>query len=199
MNAINRVIRYLKQTKTLAIEYSAPTTEGQPVFEAYSDSAFADDATTRRSSSGYLIKLFGGPIDWKSYKQKSVTTSTTEAELHALTHAAKEVYYWKRIFRDIGLCLGHEISTGCDNQQTIRLLTNATPKLITKLRHVDIKHHWLRQEIQAGRIKVSWIPTNEMPADGLTKTLSIQQHEKFVKQLGLVALETVDFNHVQVK
>ena len=141
MNAINRVIRYLKQTKTLAIEYSAPTTEGQPVFEAYSDSAFADDATTRRSSSGYLIKLFGGPIDWKSYKQKSVTTSTTEAELHALTHAAKEVYYWKRIFRDIGLCLGHEISTGCDNQQTIRLLTNATPKLITKLHHVNIKHH----------------------------------------------------------
>ncbi len=68
MNAINRVIRYLKQIKTLAIKYSAPTTEGQPVFKAYSDSAFTDDATTQRSSSGYLIKLFGGPIDWKLYK-----------------------------------------------------------------------------------------------------------------------------------
>jgi len=198
MNAISRVIAYLQNTKTLAIQYSAPT-PGQPVFEAYSDSAFADDSITRRSSSGYLIKLFGGPIDWKAYKQRSVTTSTTEAELHALTEAVREVYYWKRIFRDIGLCLRHEITAGCDNQQTIRLLTSDAPRLVTKLRHVDIKHHWLRQEIQAGRIKIDWVPTNEMPADGLTKALSIQQHEKFVKQLGLVALEGVDVHPEQIE
>jgi hypothetical protein len=198
MNAIDRVISYLENTKTLAIEYSRPT-PGSPVFEAFSDAAFADDEASRRSSSGYLFKLFGGPIDWKSYKQRSVTTSTTEAELHALTEATREVYYWKRIFRDIGLCLRHEVITGCDNQQTIRLLTSTTPKLITKLRHVDIKHHWLRQEIQAGNIKVCWIPTNEMPADGLTKALSIQQHEKFIKQLGLVDLETVDIYKEQME
>ena len=180
INAITRVIDYLKDTRSLAIQYAAPT-PGQPVFKAYSDSAFADDSITRRSSAGFLITLFGGPIDWKSYKQRSVTTSTTEAELHALTEAAREVYYWKRIFRDLGLCLNHEITTGCDNLQTIRLLTKETPKLFTKLRHVDIKRHWLRQEVQEGRLKVCWIPTNEMPADGLTKALSVQQHEKFVK------------------
>ena len=199
VSAIDRAITYLKRTKNLAIEYSAPTIPGQSVFKAFSDSAFADDSTTRRSSAGFLITLFGGPIDWKSYKQKAVTTSTTEAELHALTEAAREVYYWKRIFRDLGLCLHHDVTAGCDNLQTIRLLTTETPKLVTKLRHVDIKRHWLRQEIQAGRLKVCWIPTNEMPADGLTKALSVQQHEKFVKQLGLVELDTVDINIGQVE
>ena len=198
ISAINRVIAYLKKTQTFAIEYSAPA-PGRPVFEAFSDSAFADDSNTRRSSAGFLITLFGGPIDWKSYKQRSVTTSTTEAELHGLTEAAREVYYWKRIFRDLGLCLHHDVTAGCDNLQTIRLLTTETPKLVTKLRHVDIKRHWLRQEIQAGHLKICWIPTNEMPADGLTKALSIQQHEKFVKQLGLIALETVDINMDQVE
>jgi hypothetical protein len=144
LNAINCVIAYLEKTKTLAIEYSAPTSPGRPVFEAFSDAAFADDPNTRRSSAGYLITLFGGPIDWKSYKQRSVATSTTEVELHSLTEAAREVYYWKRIFRDLGLCLHHDVTTGCDNLQTIRLLTTETPRLITKLRHVDIKRHWLR-------------------------------------------------------
>ena len=190
----DRAIGYLQNTKTLAIQYSAPTDLSQPVFEAYSDSAFADDEISRRSSSGYLIRLFGGPIDWKAYKQRSVATSTTEAELHALTEAVKEIYYWQRIFRDIGLCLGHAVTTACDNQQTIRLLTSTTPRLVTKLQHVDIKHHWLQQEIQAQRIKVYWVPTSEMKADGLTKALSIQQHERFVKQLGLVPLETLDSN-----
>jgi len=78
------------------------------------DSAFADDSITRRSSADYLITLFGGLIDWKSYKQRSMTTSTTEVELHTLTEAAREVYHWKRIFRDLGLCLDHDITTGCD-------------------------------------------------------------------------------------
>ncbi len=194
----DRAIGYLQNTKTLAIQYSAPTDLSQPVFEAYSDSAFADDEISRRSSSGYLIRLFGGPIDWKAYKQRSVATSTTEAELHALTEAVKEIYYWQRIFRDIGLCLGHAVTTACDNQQTIRLLTSTTPRLVTKLRHVDIKHHWLRQEIQAQRIKVYWVPTSEMKADGLTKALSIQQHERFVKQLGLVPLEMLDGDDEQM-
>jgi hypothetical protein len=59
-------------------------------------------------------------------------------------------------------------------------------KLATKLRHIDIHKHWLRQEVQAKRLRVNWIPTAEMPADGLTKALPRQKHEIFVRQLGLV-------------
>ena len=55
----------------------------------------------------------------------------------------------------------------------------------TKLRHVDIHHHWLRQEVQAGRLLVEWTKTADMVADGLTKLLPRLKHLEFVKMLGL--------------
>jgi len=61
-------------------------------------------------------------------------------------------------------------------------------KLDTKLKHVDVHQLWLRQEVEAGRIHVNWVPTAQMPADGLTKILPPQKHENFVAQLGLVRL-----------
>jgi hypothetical protein len=183
--AVDQVFSYLQNTKTLAIEYSAETNT-QQVFACASDAAFADDTATRRSTEGYLFKLFGGAIDWHSTKQKTVTTSSTEAELRALAHAAKETYWWKRFFQSIGLDPGHELSISCDNQQTIGLLTKETAKLTTKLRHIDIHQHWMRQEVQAKRLRVNWVRTTEMPADGLTKALPRQKHEDFVRQLGLI-------------
>jgi hypothetical protein len=74
----------------------------------------------------------------------------------------------------------------CDNKQTINALEKDSPLLRTKLRHIDIHNHWLRQEVQEGRINVKWVPTADMPADGLTKSLPRQRQEKFVQQLGLV-------------
>jgi len=68
-------------------------------------------------------------------------------------------------------------------------LSKETPKLQTALKHVDIHQSWLRQEVQAKRIKVEWIPTTEMVADGFTKVLPAQKHAEFVKQLNLVDIK----------
>jgi hypothetical protein len=70
--------------------------------------------------------------------------------------------------------------------QTIHLLTHDSQKLDTKLRHINIHQYWLRQEVQAGRIRINWIPTSERPANGFTKALSRQRHEKFIQQLNLI-------------
>ena len=183
-DAVDRAISYLNGTHTLAIEFSA--SNARQVFTCASDAAFADDPVNRHSTEGYLFKLFGGPIDWRSTKQKTVTTSSTEAELLALSHAAKEVLWWRRLFEAIRLDPGHEMAVQCDNRQTIRLMTAEFPHLATKLKHVDIQHHWLRQEVSKKNIQIEWIPTAEMPADGLTKALPRQRHEIFVKQLGLI-------------
>ena len=93
-----------------------------------SDAAFADDLATRYSTEGYLFKLFNGPIDWRSTKQKTVTTSSTEAELLALSHAAKDVIWWKRFFSGIKqLDINEHFAILCDNTQTIRLITIEIP------------------------------------------------------------------------
>ena len=129
--------------------------------------------------------LFGGAIDWRASKQKTVTTSSTEAELLALSNAASEMIWWKRVFNDISLDLEENSPLQSDNLQTIRLLVRNGFKLNTRLRHVDIHRHWLRQEVQRGHINVDWVPTTAMIADGFTKPLPRQRFESFIQQLNM--------------
>ena len=194
---IDQVLAYLNSTKDLAIEFcGGPFTDQHTGFiesndidqclRVSSDAAYADDTTTRRSTQGMLITLFNGPIAWKSTRQKTVTTSTTEAELLALSHTAKELIALQRFLNDITFDPGHQVHIACDNKQTIGLMTKDHPQFTTKLKHVDIHRFWLRQEVREGHIHLEWTPTNSMSADGLTKILPRQQHEKFVKMLNLV-------------
>jgi hypothetical protein len=165
------------------LEYGGDLTGN--IFIIASDAAYADQLH-RSSSEGYLVKLFGAAVDWRAGKQRTVTTSTTEAEFLAVSEAAKNVCWWKRLFLDIGFDPEHEISILCDNSQTVALLRNEEPTIRTKLSHVEIHQHWLRQEVQPGRISVKWIKTNHMPADGLMKILPKNKNTNFCKMVGLV-------------
>jgi hypothetical protein len=166
--AVDRAIQYLYGTKSLAIEFSRDA----DAFLCASDAAFADNAD-RKSTEGYLFKLFGGPIDWRATKQKTVTTSTTEAELLALSHTTKDYYWWKRMFTSIELELEDAKTVLCDNKQTVLLLEREQPTFKTQLKHINIHNHWLRQEIQKRLVFIRWVPTSEMPTDGFTKALPI--------------------------
>jgi hypothetical protein len=104
----------------------------------------ADHKATRKSSQGHIFFMFRGPIDWKATLQRSVTKSTTEAELLAASSAGTELIWWWRVFEHINSNPNHERLLYCDNQQKIRLLTSNTPRFKITVRHVDIHHHWLR-------------------------------------------------------
>ena len=113
-------------------------------------------------------------------------TSTTEGELLAMSHLVAWLLFWARFFKNIGLSLDQELIVQCDNAQTVRLINMDAPKLVTKLKHIDIHQHWLRQEAQNATIKVQWIPTDQQLADGLTKPLSAEKHAAFLRQLNMV-------------
>ena len=83
----------------------------------------------------------------------------------------------------------------CDNQQTIRIVTGEGERLKTKLRHIDIHQLWARQEYQKGSFEVTYLPTNEMPADGFTKALSRQKFEHF---RALLCMEPVLREHMKL-
>lgn len=68
--------------------------------------------------------------------------------------------------------------------------TEDVAKLQTKLRHVDIHHHWLRQEVTRKMIKVEYVPSDNMIADGFTKALPVNKWANFLNQLGLVERTT---------
>ena len=167
-DAADRTIQYLYHTRNRAICYGQG---GQKPLICASDASFADNLLDRKSSQGYVVLLFGGPIAWRANKQDTVTTLSTEAELLALTQTAKEAIWLGRLFRALLLELDDPLAIQCDNRQTIRLVSEESAKLQTKLRHVDIHNHWLRQEHTAGRVRTEWVETGKMVADGMTKSL----------------------------
>lgn len=184
--AADQCIRYLYATRFLAIVY-----EGMHSGEALviaSDASFADDVETRRSSQGYVMMLFNGPVVWKAGLQDTVTTSTTEAELLSLEKTTKESYALDRLLRDISLDLG-PLKIYCDNLQSIRLVVEENQRITTKLRHVDIQNMWLKQEFRKGRFLVEYLKTDQMPADGLTKALSRSKFEHFRSMLNLIDIK----------
>ena len=198
IDSVRRVWRHIVETKYQALqaqavdegeiqEYlSTPQDYRDPIFFGASDAAFADDVETRRSSQGYVFQLFGMTVDWKSTLQRTVTKSTTEAELLALSLAGSEMEEWCRFFKGLSLKLNQTPIIWCDNEQTVGIVTKEQDKLSTKLKHVDIHQNWVRQEVQQNRLHVKWRSTNQMPADGMTKILPRQKHNEFIKQLHLV-------------
>ena len=135
------------------------------------------------------MKLFNGLVGWRANKQDTVTTSTTEAELLALAQATKEGLFVSRLLAELKVQLDeHHITVLCDNKQTIRLVTAEMATLQTKLRHVDIHNHWLRQEVSRGAIQIEYTPSDSMTADGLTKALSFPRHERFLQQIGVTEI-----------
>jgi hypothetical protein len=166
-DAVDWVLLYLQSTRRCSLRL-----RGGHYLEVASDASFADNTLDRKSSQGYTIKLYGGLIAWRANKQDTVTTSTTEAELLALSQVAKEAIFTSRLLSELGIKLPDStITIQCDNTQTIQLINKEVSKLQTKLRHVDIHNHWLRQEATKGTIAVTYMPSAEMLADRLTKAL----------------------------
>jgi reverse transcriptase-like protein/Pol polyprotein len=179
--AANRVLMYLYSKRNLCIRYGLD--DSSESFICASDASFADNTVDRKSSQGYIMILFGGAIGWRANKQNTVTTSSTEAELLALSQTAKEAIFMSRLFKALSLELNEPLRIKCDNRQTLRLFDDSPVKLVTKLRHVDIHNHWLRQECKRGTVQLEWEATRDMIADGLTKSLGKQKFAHFVRLL----------------
>jgi len=134
IDAAEHAICYLNRTKLYVIEYSlSPDDLTSDVFICASDTAYADNEDCK-STEGYLFKLFGGPVDWCSGKQKTITISTTEAELLAISEAGKQIKWWNQLLNTIELDLEHDIYIQCDNCQTVDLLVKEDkPAICSKL------------------------------------------------------------------
>ncbi|KAI1000403.1 hypothetical protein K3495_g7792 [Podosphaera aphanis] len=129
--------------------------------------------------------MFGGAVDWKATKQKTVTTSTTEAGLLALSSIGSSSYWWRRLFSSLEFETNLIPTVFCDNKQSVRIENSESESLEAKLGHMDIHQLWIRQEVEKGKMIVKWIPTSEQQADGFTKLIPKRLFQEFVNQLGL--------------
>lgn len=100
--AVKTIMRYLKATRTLGITYGGEE-GGDLIITGYSDSDWAGDNATRKSTSGFVFMLNGGSVSWCSKIQATVALSSTEAEYVALTLAAKEATWMRLLLTEVGL------------------------------------------------------------------------------------------------
>jgi hypothetical protein len=180
--AIKRVLRYVKGTLDLGITYSG--TEDTPInAEGFSDADWASDRLDRKSISGYVFTLGGGAIAWSSKKQQTVALSSTEAEYMALTRASQHAIWLCKFFTASGFLQNGPSRIFVDNRSALDLAYN--PEFHDRSKHIDTRHHWIRDTVAADLITLEWIPTSEMVADTLTKSLPRVLFQKFTDSMGM--------------
>jgi hypothetical protein len=179
--AVKRIFAYLKGTISFGISYFRGVKDG--VLLAFSDSDFTGDADDRRSTTGNIFILNGGPVSWRSQKQKCVALSTAESEYIAASMATKEVVWLRRLLMEIGCQQNNSTPLFCDNQSAIRLVYN--PEFHQRTKHIDVKFHHIRDMQIQQEISIQYIPTENQLADALTKNLDHQKLSKFKHSIGM--------------
>ena len=179
-SGVKRILRYLQGTRNYGLVFVGGE---QDALLGYSDSDWAGDIITRRSTSGYVFQLGQSTISWCSKKQQTVAKSSTEAEYVALSIAVQEVIWLRRLLSD--LCVDVSAATVMmeDNQGAIDLSKN--PKHHGRTKHIDVSYHFTRERIATKEIKLKYVPSTENLADVMTKPLPRVPFEKFRDELGV--------------
>lgn len=179
--ATKRILRYLKGTKSMGLKYYQDKTKN---IQGFADADHGGDLVDRRSYSGYIFKMANGAISWQSRKQRSIAISTAEAEYVSLSEAAKEAVFLKRFLEEIMGKAELPILIHTDSQSAQAIAQN--PVHHQKIKHVDVRYHFIREKIQDGIVSLTYLETRYMVADSLTKAVVKEKHDYCRTEMGVV-------------
>lgn len=182
VNAVKRILKYIKGTAAMGIQFEGGNDLN---FCGYSDADYAGDKKTARSTSGYVFMLGGGIISWGSERQKSVALSTTESEYMAASYAVKEMVWLKRLLSELLLVEMETPVFYMDCQSAIRLVKN--PEFHKRTKHINVRYHFIREKFEDGEFDLKYVATTEQLADIMTKALPKAKHQFFRKQMSVVS------------
>lgn len=176
---LKRIVRYLKGTKSLKLNFNA--NQDVPIV-GFADADWASDIGDRKSVSGYIFKIYGCTVSWCSKKQPTVATSSSEAEYIALSAATSEAIWLRGLLQDLKELNNEPVTIYEDNRGCIGMANNSESK---RAKHIDIKHHFIRDSVVKGLIKIVSIGTKDQLADIFTKSLDTNTFLNFRTNLGL--------------
>ncbi|CAI7767627.1 unnamed protein product [Closterium sp. NIES-54] len=172
---LDRTLHYFVSTSTIGLTYYKNATTPTELV-GYVDADHAGDSDNRRSPTGYIYRLESiGPISWQSSKQELIALSSAEAEYIALCSATKEGLYLRELLEEAKLAELPNFTLFCDNQSAIRIANKSG--FANRTKHIALRYFFVKDEIEKGRLKLSYCPTSEMAADYLTKKLGKQKFE----------------------
>ena len=182
--AAKKVLRYLQRTKSYMLVYGR---ENALEIVGYTDSDFAGDLDERKSTGGYIFKLNGGAVSWKSAKQTIVSTSTMEAEFVACFEGMKQAVWLRNFIGDLKVVdsVQRPIKMFCDNSAAVFFSKNN--KRTSASRLLDVKFLKVREKVKAGEIIVEHLVTDLMIADPMTKALPNGVFKTHVARMGVIS------------
>ena len=173
------LLKYLRGTVDKGIRFSGSEFD----LHVFSDSDWAGDRMTRRSTTGYIVFLCAGALAWQSKLQTTVATSSMESEYMAEYAALQELVWLRGVFKELGLLVAKPTPFFMDSKSAKDLSEN--PVYHKRSKHIDIKYHWIREHVNGKfpTAKLIHVSTDDMAADIFTKALSTKifsRHEKTI-------------------
>ena len=181
MEAVYQILRYLKSAPGKGLLSSK---NGISNIEGYTDSDWAGDQTTRRSTSSYFTFVEGNLVTWENKKQKVVARSSAEAEFRGMAHGVCKLLWIRNILRDLGIEYATPMNLHCDNKAAIQIAQNPVQHDCTK--HVEVDCHFIKENLDEKIIQFSFIQSESQLADMLTKVVSGKVFHGIIDKLGMI-------------
>ncbi|CAL1369237.1 unnamed protein product [Linum trigynum] len=143
--AFHRILRYLKGTRELGMFLPS---SGSLVLQAFSDSDYAGCVDTRRSTTGWCIRLGESFVSWRCKKQDRVSKSSTETEYRAMSDVASELVWLRRLLGDLGVDCALPLQLHVDKTSAIQIAAN--PVLHIRTKHIEVHLHYIRDLVRDG-------------------------------------------------
>jgi hypothetical protein len=179
LRCIYRVLRYLSGTVNYFLQFNY----GNDInLQAFADAAYANNQD-RKSQHGICFRLGSSNACFYSIskKQSLIALSSTESEYIALSECVREVLWFRSFMCELGHSQRGPTSIFQDNLSCIKIAQD--PSVSDRTKHIDIKHHFIRERIEMEQVKLVYVPTTHMLADILTKPLHISQFRPLVSEL----------------
>ncbi|KAK7582221.1 hypothetical protein V9T40_013666 [Parthenolecanium corni] len=177
-----RILIYLYHSRHLSLTLKSNCLEK---IAAYVDSDWAADLVDSKSTTGFVVYVFGNPVVWKSCKQKIVSKSSTFAEYYALSDCVDEVLYVKQILIDLGTAVSelNNIRIFEDNNGALSIAKFGN--FTKKSRHIRVSVHFVTDLYKKNVIDIVKIDTCINVADIFTKSLGKNKFTKHRENLNL--------------
>ena len=183
--AAKGVLRYLAGTPSHGISFG----HARPGLEVYCDADYAGDVDTRRSTTAYVFILNGGAVSWSSRLQQTVAASTTEAEYMAAAATIKEALWLRKLLASLGM-QERAVPIKADSQSAIKLLKNPMSSMRSK--HIDVIYHFARERVARNEVSITYVRTDDMVADMLTKPLPAPKFRAHRDAMGVTGVTAPD-------
>jgi hypothetical protein len=161
--AVKRISRYLRHTPDFGLWYFASSSLA---LRGFSDEDFVGCRLDRKSTSGTFQFSGSSLVSWSSRNQSSVAQSTTEAEYVASASCCSQLLWITYTMSDFGEGYTH-VPLQCDSTSAISLANNSV--LHSKTKHIEVRYHFLRDNIEKGKITLIHVPTHDQLANIFTK------------------------------